>query len=175
MAPLGGAAEERTPHDGARPAITVRTLALGLVLLVAFIVVAPTLRAYLTQREQVRRLDAELAAVAAQVEHLDAELGRWQDPGFVQAQARERLSFVRPGEVAFRVVDPQTVIGEDAAVDELEGLTAAVDTAPAVPWYLALWDSVVEAGVSVEEATPVAPGPAGQGAPGRGSDVGGRP
>jgi cell division protein FtsB len=146
---VGGAAKA-----GGRPAITVRTLALGLVLLVAFIVVAPTLRAYLTQREQFRRLNAELATVEADVEYLDAELRRWTDPGYVQAQARERLSFVMPGEVAFRVVDPQTVIGEDAAVDGLEGLTEAVGTAPAVPWYLTLWDSVVEAGEPLGETSP---------------------
>jgi cell division protein FtsB len=132
--------------DAAGPTITVRTLALGLVLLVAFIVVAPTLRAYLDQRQQYRALESELRAVGADVEALDAELRRWSDPAYVQAQARERLSFVQPGEAAFRVIDPETVVGEDDAVGALEGLEESVDTAPVVPWYLAVWESVQDAG-----------------------------
>lgn len=133
-----------------RPAVTVRSLALALVLLVAFIVVAPTLRAYLAQREQYRALEAELAAVDSDVGRLERELRRWEDPGYVEAQARERLSFVRPGEMAFRVIDPETVVG-DAAAAGLHGLTEAVDQAPVPPWYLALWDSVVDAGEPVDD------------------------
>jgi cell division protein FtsB len=129
----------------------LRTLALGLVLLVAFIVLAPTARAYVTQREQFRQVNAQLANVGTDVEGLDRELGRWRDTGFVQAQARERLGFVRPGEIPYRVIDPQAVLGEDASDADLEGLTIAVDTAPVVPWYLTMWESVVDAGEPVDK------------------------
>ena len=123
----------------------MRTLALGLVLLVAFIVVAPTLRAYVTQREQHRQVEAQLAAAEASVESLEGELERWEDDAFLRAQARERLNFVLPGEVLFRVIDPQTVLDPDVAGPGLSGLTASVDSSPAVPWYLLLWESVLDA------------------------------
>ncbi len=130
--------------------ITVRTLVLGLVMLVAFIVLAPTLRAYLTQSEQRRVVEAEYAATTARVEELRRELGRWQDPAFIQAQARDRLAYVMPGEVPYRVIDPQTVPSEDAA--DLAGLEAAVQPGPQVPWYLTVWDSVVESGTPESES-----------------------
>ena len=126
---------------------------LGLVLLVAFIVLAPTMRAYLTQSEQRRAVEAEYAAASARVEDLQRELGRWQDPAFIQAQARERLAYVMPGEVPYRVIDPQTVPsdeGDDAT--DLTGLEAAVMPGPQVPWYLTVWDSVVESGVPESES-----------------------
>lgn len=145
------ATDKPSAERAAPPAITLRTLALGLVVLVAFIVVAPTLRAYVTQREQYRQVNAQLASVGASVDHLDRELARWQDPGFVQAQARDRLAFVLPGEVPYRVIDPQVVVGEDESVGELGGLTEATDTAPVVPWYLTMWDSVVDAGEPLEK------------------------
>ena len=123
----------------------MRTLALGLVLLVAFIVVAPTLRAYVTQREQSRQVEAQLAAVEASVESLEDELERWEDDAFLRAQARERLNFVLPGEALFRVIDPHTVVDPDVTGPGLSGLTTSVDSSPAVPWYLLLWESVLDA------------------------------
>ncbi len=140
-------------------------------MLVAFIVLAPTLRAYVTQREQVRQVDAQLAGVGASVDSIDRELARWQDAGFVQAQARERLAFVRPGEVPYRVIDPQAVAGEDESVVGLGGLTEAADTAPVVPWYLTMWDSVVDAGEPVARVDEIdiltgAPAPSGSAADG---------
>lgn len=146
--PVAAEAAPRPPRT-----ITVRTLVLSLVLLVAFIVLAPTLRAYLTQSEQRRAVEAEYAATSARVEELQRELGRWQDPAFIQAQARERLAFVMPGEVPYRVIDPQTVPSEDGEDEpDLTGLEAAVKPGPQVPWYLTVWDSVVESGVPESES-----------------------
>lgn len=126
-------------------------------LLVAFVVLAPTLRAFVTQSEQQRRVDAEYAAVQADVERLERDLARWNDPAYVQAQARERLSFVMPGEVAYRVIDPQTVVPEEDAGAGYVGLVEPEATGPAVPWYLTVWDSVVEAGAVEIPVPQVAP------------------
>ncbi len=123
----------------------MRTLVLGLVILVAFVVLTPTLRAFVTQSEQKRRVDADYAAVLADVAAIEDELARWDDPAYVQAQARERLSFVMPGEVAYRVIDPQTV-EPDATGSTLDGLKTPETSGPEVPWYLTVWDSVVDAG-----------------------------
>lgn len=119
---------------------------LGLVTLVAFVVLAPTLRAFVTQSEQLRRVEAEHAAVQADVERLGRELARWEDPAFVQAQARERLSYVMPGEIAYRVIDPETVEPEVSETGSVySDLAEPVAMGPEVPWYLTVWDSVVDA------------------------------
>lgn len=131
--------EERPPRT-----VTMRSLVLALVILVAFIVLAPTARAFIVQTEHLRRVTAESAAVEAQVSSLEDQLRRWSDVSYVKAQARERLGFVLPGETPYRVVDPQTVVGDDG--EPYTDLEASTSTAPQVPWYLTLRDSVAEAG-----------------------------
>lgn len=150
--PSSGSDERRPPR-----AITVRALILGLVVLVAFVVLTPTLRAFVTQSEQKRGIDAEYAAVLADVEALEGALARWDDPAFVKAQARERLSFVMPGEVAYRVIDPQSVEPDDADSPYV-GLVAPEDRGPEVPWYLTVWDSVLESGEESGDGGAPAPG-----------------
>ena len=88
---------------------TVRAMVFACVLLLAFVLVYPTLHSYLRQKADVDQLRAQVAAAEQRNEDLQADLDRWNDPAYVTAQARERLSFVLPGEKAFRVVDPETV------------------------------------------------------------------
>lgn len=127
----------------ARPTITLRGLGLFLVVLVAFIVLAPTLRHAIEQQEELRDLTARVEQARARNAGLEAELARWQDPIFVQAQARDRLGYVLPGETTYRVIDPETVVGEEGA-DPTVGLM--LPQAARVPWYVAVWDSIQVAG-----------------------------
>ncbi|TGY75654.1 FtsB family cell division protein, partial [Cellulomonas shaoxiangyii] len=117
---------------------TVRTMVFSLVVLIAFVLVYPTLSSFVQHRAEVEQLRAERDAAVAQNDDLEAELRRWDDPAYVVAQARERLSFVMPGETAFRVVAPETVpdvpVVEQGAVGEAAGSTR--------PWYSTVWDSV---------------------------------
>lgn len=122
----------------------MRGLVLFVVVLMAFIVLAPTLRAYVTQQEQHRDLAARIAATEERNTVLQGEIDKWDDPAFVQARARERLGFVMPGETPYRVVDPQTVTGEEVP-DEL-GEDGPVDVPHEGPWYLTVWESVQVAG-----------------------------
>lgn len=124
--------------------ITVRGLVLFVVVLMAFIVLAPTLRAYVTQQEQHRDLAARIVATEERNTVLQGEIDKWDDPAFVQARARERLGFVMPGETPYRVVDPQTVTGEE--VPDEHGEDGPVDVPQEGPWYLTVWESVQVAG-----------------------------
>ncbi|WP_256970792.1 FtsB family cell division protein [Cellulomonas iranensis] len=140
---------------------TVRAMVFSLVLLVAFVLVYPTLGTYLQTRAEVQQLRSQRDASAAEKSDLEAELRRWDDQAYVVAQARERLSFVMPGETAFVVVDPETVPDVPAA-DEGPVPTAA-DGATR-PWYASVWDSVeIAGGLDVDgtdpAATPEAPAP----------------
>ena len=134
------------------------------VLLLAFVLVYPTLHSYLQQRAEVDQLRAQVEAARQRNDDLAADLGRWDDPAYVTAQARERLSFVLPGEKAFRVVDPETVPDTPPAAG---GPATELDSGSTLPWYANVWESVEVAGetpvLGAEDA--VTPGDNGTPAP----------
>ena len=131
-----------------RPTVSLRALILSLVALVAFAVLAPTLRYAVAQQEELRTLNARVADAQVRKDELENQLERWQDPAYVQAQARDRLGYVMPGETPYVVVDPETVTGgESPAATEAAERAAAL--ASATPWYLRMWDSVQVAGLAV--------------------------
>lgn len=125
---------------------TVRALVMLIVLAVAFILVFPTMRSYLNQQVQLQQSRADVAAAEQRNEDLQAELDRWSDPAYVEAQARERLAFVMPGEQALRVADPETVPEQSPDAGASDG--PAVESDPTRPWYAQIWDSVQVAGVA---------------------------
>lgn len=127
---------------------TVRAMVMFVVLSIAFVLVFPTLRQYLDQQVRLEQLRAEVAAAEQDNEDLKAELDRWSDPAYVEAQARERLAFVMPGERALRVADPE-VVPDDAAVDpEVTSPGTVESDDPTRPWYAQVWDSVQIAGAA---------------------------
>lgn len=128
--------------------VTVRSLVIAVVVLLAVVLLLPTVRAYVNQTGELRALRAEVAAAEAERDALEVELGRWDDEAYVVAQARDRLSFVMPGERAWRVIDPDTVVD---VVDPETGrrLTdgpVGVDPEDGAPWYVSVWRSVQLAG-----------------------------
>ncbi|MBO1751965.1 septum formation initiator family protein [Actinotalea sp. BY-33] len=140
--------------DEPRPArlarlLSIRALVLAVVLLVGFTLLFPTVRAYLGQRAELAALEQSVLDAEQHEKDLEAELARWDDPAYVQAQARARLSFVFPGETAYRVIDPEVVEEEVLA----EGAPTGDDTGPTLPidgsgtpWYTTIWSSVQIAG-----------------------------
>ncbi|SBS70120.1 septum formation initiator family protein [uncultured Microbacterium sp.] len=93
---------------------------LGLVVLAAFALV-PTIGTYLDQRQQIAALQESVRLSEEQVVALEAERDRWADPAYITSQARERLYYVKPGEVVYLVDDdlPQgTIPPEQAPVSE---------------------------------------------------------
>lgn len=142
-------AQEREPRQ-----ITVRTLVLAVVVLMAFALVAPTLAAYVRQQEQHRDLRADLDAAQDRADELQAAVDRWHDDDYVRNQARDRLGFVMPGETPYRVLDPETITGEPAPEEPEEGLTGPVPLGPSGPWYLIVKDSAQVAGEMTDEEEP---------------------
>lgn len=146
----------RAPADGAEPTpvrlarwLSVRALVLGLVVLVGFALLFPSVRAHMAQRAELDALAARLLAAEEQEQELRAELDRWDDPAYVQAQARHRLMFVFPGETAFRVIDPEVVV-EQPVLDGGNGVEAGpalpFGGSSGTPWYSTVWESVGLAG-----------------------------
>lgn len=121
-------------------AVPARVLILAVVLLGAFVVTFPSLRGYLSQQAQYDAIVKELDQARATSAALEAELAQWQDDDYVRSQARERLSYVMPGETTY------VVIGAEQFEDEAERARTRADGARARPWYETLQESVQEAG-----------------------------
>lgn len=152
----------------------MRSLVLLVVIGFAFSLVVPTVRSFLAQRADVVALEREVAAARALDADLEAELARWKDPAFVTWQARERLAYVLPGEVAYRVVDPEIVdtapVGEEPVEPETPPSGVLTPTADQ-PWFASIWESVQVAG-ETDVVTDDAPDQGGQDAPTAGSTSG---
>lgn len=167
----GGPAREarRRGHNGLviPEVLTVRLLVLTVVVLIAAVLLVPTVRAAVQQQMELHQLRGVLTQRQAQADELQRELDRWNDSAYVEGQARDRLHFVMPGDTVWRT------IGGDAVVDDVDPATGLpVDagvvggaTGPGTPWYSTLWDSVrVADGPSkAAGATPAEDTPAGRG------------
>jgi cell division protein FtsB len=124
--------------------LTVRLLVLSVVVLLAVVLLLPTVRGAVQQAGHLDDLRSELAAHQAEQERLAVELGRWEDRSYVEEQARSRLSFVMPSDRVWWVVDPDAVAEPD--VDPVTGEAVGAGpvgtrTAPDVPWYQSVWES----------------------------------
>lgn len=123
-----------------RSSLTTRAVALAVVILMLTISYANSLRIYFAQSHEVATTKAEIADRQAKIADLQTELNRWNDPGFVELQARTRLGWVMPGEIGFTVVDADgKPLGGGSELTT--GTKPASDKAPQ-SWYTRLWGSV---------------------------------
>jgi cell division protein FtsB len=138
--------------------LTVRLIVLAVVVMIAAVLLVPTVRAWVQQTSETSRLRAELAAHEAERDALDRELARWDDESYVVGQARDRLSFVMPGDHVWRVLDADTVVEDvdpttgKAVTDGVVGADGGSDRA----WYTTLWESVQVADGPTPSAEPSA-------------------
>jgi len=119
---------------------------LGLIV-AALVVLAPQLKTLVEQRQQIAQLEREVEAAQQHLDEIDAEVARWADPAYVEAQARDRLYYVYPGDVAYLVIDddaPPTVHDSQPISDRIQPTR--------VEWTTALLSSLYTAGLT--EATP---------------------
>ncbi len=129
------------PPPGRASSLTGRAAALALVCGVLVVSYAYPLRTWVEQRERISELHAEQARLTVDVERLRADIERWDDPAYVRAQARERLSFVLPGEISYIVIDP----AEEAAAAQAPGDPGGQSLAGS-PWWARLWSAVEVSG-----------------------------
>jgi cell division protein FtsB len=119
-----------------RPLFTGRAVLLGALVLLLALTLAGPLRQFLAGRAELVQLAAEGQALDARIADLEAQLERQADPAYTERQARERLTYVLPGDRLVMVVDGRAVEGD--AGEPVE------DSAPAEPrtWYEGLMDSL---------------------------------
>jgi cell division protein FtsB len=138
----------RPPRPRGSRNLTGRAAVVLLVLGALIVSYAQSLRVWFDQHQQISALQQEIRDRDQRVSQLDDEITRWDDDAYVRAQARQRLGWVMPGEVGYRV------IGED-------GKPAGAPPAPTDPadpeadrkptWYTKLWSSVEGAGNPTQE------------------------
>ena len=155
----GDQPKRRTTGTPAGPArtrgsrnLTGRAAVVLLVLGALIVSYAQSLRVWFDQHQQITALQQEIRDREKRVDELNNEIARWDDDAYVKAQARQRLGWVMPGEVGYRVIGadgkpvgapPEPSAPSDAAADEQQPT-----------WYTKLWGSVEGAGKPAVPSTP---------------------
>ena len=150
----------------AQPSTTTalgRILTLLVVAATVFLVIFSPLRSWMQQQEEARQLAQRVAEAKETNQRLEDEIKRYEDPEYIAQEARERLGYVKPGEVTYVVVDAP---GED---DKAHNGGWAKEKPEDKAWFALLAE-----GVRVADARTGAGSGAGSGAgPGAGSGEGG--
>jgi hypothetical protein len=111
-----------------------------LVVAVASVMVAVALpfKVWLDQRGQIASLTAQTHQAESHLRQLNAQANRWQNPAYVESQARKRLHYALPGH------DGRIRLGGKAQ----QGTAVSGSTPPGAggPWYSVFWKSVQVAG-----------------------------
>lgn len=127
------------PAARRRPLFTGRAVLLGALILLLALTLAGPLRQYLAGQQALVELTAEGQALDRRAAELEAQLERQQDPDWTRQQARERLTYVLPGDRLVVVVDGEAVEGDAGT------LAAALAPAEPQPWFEGLMESVARA------------------------------
>lgn len=106
------------------------------VILVVLVAIAVPLRNYYEGRGEIARANAAIEALEAQKRSLETDIARYEDPAFVEQEARRRLGVLAEGETAWRIIDPRMTQNPAITTEE------APDTRE---WHEFLWDSLREA------------------------------
>jgi cell division protein FtsB len=128
-----------------RPLFTGRAVLLGALVLLLALTLAGPVRQFLAGRAELVQLAAEGRALDERAEHLAEQLERQADPAYAERQARERLTYVLPGDRLVVVVDGEAVEGDAG--------TVPVDDAAGEPtsWYVGLLESLSVADGEADE------------------------
>lgn len=136
-----GAAARPAGEPGAIRSSTawVRGVVLLFMVVLLAVMLVPTLRSYLRQRGDIAAVNAQIAAQHQQIAALTAEQAKWQDPAYIEQQARQRLKFVDPGDRLYIVLDPVT---DSSTAVASSPIVQSTQVSGQGPWYGRLWESM---------------------------------
>jgi cell division protein FtsB len=131
--------ESATPLLRRRSSLSARAIALAVVLLILTISYATSLRIYFAQAHEIASTNAEITERQQRIRELQGELASWGDETYVRTQARDRLGWVVPGEIGYRVVGADgKPLGGGAKITA----ETAPDESAQDAWWSKLWGSV---------------------------------
>ncbi len=123
------------------------------VVVIGSFLISPDVEAFLNQRRQIAEMEESIRLAQEQVEQMQAERDRWQDPVYIRSQARDRLYYVLPGEVSYLVMDASgmdfsdtsgtvgAILAERRSADEISTEIAAAND----NWVNSLLESFLRA------------------------------
>ncbi len=111
-----------------------RAIVLALVISVVALTLAMPVRTYFAQHAEFDQLRASNDQLRSEVTDYQQKVNEQGDPAYIEAQARERLQFVRPGETPLVMMFP----GDDAR----RAAQQRAEEYARNPWYGNLWESV---------------------------------
>ncbi|WP_344867752.1 FtsB family cell division protein [Amycolatopsis ultiminotia] len=114
---------------------TRRAAVVAIVVCALAFTVAVPLRTYLSQRSEVREQEAQQAQLQQEVAQLQDRKNQLGDPAQIEAEARRRLRYVKPGETPYIVQLPED---QPAAPPQQTG----PQEVPEGSWYENLWNQV---------------------------------
>jgi cell division protein FtsB len=119
------------------------TVAVFVLIVAALVILAPSLRLLVEQQQEIAALEQRVIEQQAVVDQLQTEIDRWQDPAYIEAQARDRLLYVYPGDISYLVID-------DGLTPDSGGGTPISDEIQTtrIDWTRALLSSIVTAGLT---------------------------
>lgn len=123
------------------------TVVMIAVIIVAIFVLAPSLRVIVEQQNQIAQLQQAVEQQRQQVGDLETDIARWDDPAYIEAQARDRLVYVYPGDVTYLVIDD----GKTPTTDDGAPISDDIQTTQ-VDWVRGLLGSLVTAGTTTAPA-----------------------
>ena len=141
-----------------------RAAILAAVVCVLTLTIAGPVRTYFAQRTEMRQLAASEQKLRAEIADLEEQKAKLADPVYIAAQARERLGFVKPGDVPYQVQLPP-----GAALPGEPGTAADEAKRAGQPWYTSLWHTIADdphnVPTTVPPVPPAPPAPVAPGAP----------
>ena len=124
-----------------------RLVALIVVATLIVFLAAPTAKIFLDQRTQISALQQSIAHDKERQQQLKREEQLWGDDSYVEQQARERMTYVMPGENAYLVLGAQPGVRQsvESSAEQVEAGKPA--------WADGLWQSVVDSAYPPEQIT----------------------
>lgn len=133
-------ARTKPPEPPSQSTTWVRgAILLGIVVMLA-VTLVPTLRSVIQQSNDTVALQERVERQRLTVEELKKQAALWEDPRYIEEQARERLRFVRVGDRAYSVTGLESQRSKDQSVQE--PVVAAPMANDSAPWYGKVWQSI---------------------------------
>ena len=140
------------------------SLTLLAVIILGVVTLAPQLQTWFVQRQLIAEAQAALEQSKKDVQEMQIERKRWEDPAYIRSQARDRLYYVMPGEISYLVLDAKGVdtsdtsgtVGAKMAADKNNAAISDTIYQTKNNWVDAVLETVIRAGIE-QPIDPTAP------------------
>jgi len=117
---------------------------LGVVLILLAVVLAPPAHRYLAARNSLSQAEHQRQDDQQKLADLKRQLAQWDNPAYVEAQARSRLQYAMPGDTLYVVLRP----GDKPGLASQPQHDRDAVQVPGGTWNERLWGSVLTADAS---------------------------